>query len=758
MVADTAVRTASEADFTFQLGDLTSQNVLVTAFSGEEGLSELFSFHVELCSEDDAIDLNGMLGKPCLLEIARSGGESRFVHGMVCRFERVGQGRRQTHYAAHVVPVHWLLSKRQRARIFQQHNCNDMTVKGIITTVLESAGIPNRAFRFALQETYAAREYVVQYRETDMDFIARLMEEEGIFYYFEQAASGHKMVIADGPAAHVVNPLDGECGYREPTGLAPERDTFFALRDGAEIQIGSARLMDFDFTKPKLNLGTSAAGDGQSALEYSDYPGRYLEKSVGTRLARVRLEEQHCRKRVLQLAGSVRGLTPGTKFTLKDHPTAALNREYLVTHVSQRATQAQSAAEESGGAGSTYDVEVRVIPSDVPFRPQRVTRRPRVAGSQSAVVVGPPGEEIYTDKYGRVKVQFHWDLAGEYDETSSCFIRVAQGAAGGQYGMMFLPRVGQEVIVDFLEGDPDQPIIIGRVYNSAQMPPYTLPEHKTRSVIKTHSSKGGGGTNEILIEDLKDSEKILIYAQKDLHTRILNDSISNVVRDQHATVERHAFELVKQKKHSEVKLDLNEKIGGKHSHQVTGDFGQKVTGNISIEGNGNIYIKAAQNLVLEAGAGLTIKVGGNFVKIDASGVAVAGTMVKLNSGGAAAAGTAVALNTVEAPLAADSATPGQDTTFNAQVQNLAALAPEEREFSPAEVVRDEVATSWVEIELVDEHGQPIPGELYEITYPDGKTRRGQLDAKGQAHVGLKEPMNVQVTFPHLDAEAWERIR
>lgn len=756
-MADTVARTASEADFTFQVGDLTTQDLLVTAFRGEEGLSELFSFHIELSSDDDAVDLDQMLGKPCLLEIARNSGESRFVHGMVCRFERTGRGRNQTRYAAQVVPVHWLLTKRQRARIFQQHNCSDMTVRGIITNVLESAGIPSRTYRFALQETYPAREYVVQYRETDMGFVARLMEEEGIFYYFEHAASGHRMVIADGPAAHVMNMLDSECSYREPTGLRPERDTFFTLRDAAEIQIGAARLKDFDFTKPKLNLGTSAIGNGQSALEYSDYPGGYADKSVGARLARVRLEEHQCRKRVLQLSGSVRGLTPGTKFTLKEHPTAALNREYLVTHASQRAAQGQSAAEEQGSADSTYDVEVRVIPSDVRFRPPRVTGRPRMAGSQSAVVVGPAGEEIYTDQYGRVKVQFHWDLAGEYDERSSCFIRVAQGAAGGQYGMMFLPRVGQEVVVDFLEGDPDQPIITGRVYNSAQMPPYALPDHKTRSVIKTHSSKGGGGTNEILIEDLKDNERILIYAQKDLHTRVLNDRVETVVRDQHLTVEQHAFELVKQKKHSEIKLDLNEKIGGKHSHQVSGDFGQKVAGNVSMEGGGNIYIKAGQNLVLEAGASLTVKVGGNFVKLDSAGIAVMGTLVKLNSGGASGVGSAVALNTAETPLVADTAMPGNDTTFSPEVQRLAALTPDEREFPPAELVRQQVATSWVEIELVDELGDPIPGELYELTYPDGQKRRGQLDGRGQAHIGLREPITVQVTFPDLDTEAWERI-
>lgn len=756
-MADTVVRTASEADFTFQLGTLTTQDLLVTAFSGDEGISELFSFHVDLCSGDDAIDLESMLGKPCMLEIARAAGTSRFVHGMVCRFERVGQGRRQTHYRAHVVPVHWLLTKRYRNRVFQAHNCSDMTVPGIIKQVLQDAGIPSDAYRFATTGTYAAREYVVQYRETEMDFISRLMEEEGIFYFFEHATAGHKMVIADAPAAHVVNALDAECVFREPTGLVPERDTFFALRDGVEIQVGATRLKDFDFVKPKVNLGATASGASQQALEFSDFPGRYIEKEVGTRLAKVRLEEQQCRGHVLVFSGDIRGLTPGTKFTLKDHPTAAINAEYLVTHVSQRATQPQSAGEEGSGAGSSYEADVRVIPASVSFRPPRITPRPRMAGSQSAIVVGPSGEEIYTDKYGRVKVQFHWDLAGEYNENSSCFIRVAQGSAGGGYGMLFLPRVGQEVIVDFLEGDPDQPIIIGRVYNNEQMPPYTLPDHKTRSVIKTHSSQGGGGTNEILIEDLKDSEKLFIYAQKDYHLRVKNDRIENIERDQHVTAEQHSFELIKQKKHSEIKLDLNEKIGGKHSHEVVGDFGQKVSGKISIEGSGDIYIKAGQNLVLEAGSALTIKVGGNFVVVNSSGVSIAGSAVNINSGGSAGSGSPVSLTAPEATLAADTATPGADTTFSPEVQELAAVAPESAEFAAAEITREEMVTSWVEIELVDEDGQPWPDEYYEVTLPDGKIRKGYLDKDGRAHIHLPKAEETTVSFPRLDSEAWERL-
>lgn len=407
----------------------------------------------------------------------------------------------------------------------------------------------------------------------------------------------------------------------------------------------------------------------------------------------------------------------------------------------------RKAEEEAGGQGGTeYKAEVRTIPSEVPFRPQRDTPRPVIHGTQTAIVVGPKGEELYTDKYGRVKVQFHWDRDGAYDENSSRWIRVSQGSAGGQYGMMFLPRVGQEVVVDFLEGDPDRPLITGRVYNNDLMPPYKLPDEKTKSTIKTHSSKGGGGTNEICFEDAKDKEQILIYAQKDLHIRVNETRVENVDKDRHLTVKENKFELVKKKKHAEVTLDFNEKVGGNFSLDVAGDIGQKVGGKLSCDVGADLYLKCAKNVVVEAAQGLTLKCGGNFVKIDSSGVTILGTKIKLNSGGAAGMSTAATVATPEKTLVADTATPGRDVTYTATPDEVEPVKLEERD------------TSWVEIELVDEQGQPWPGEPYEITYPDGKIRQGYLDDKGQAYIGLPKPIAAQVSFPKLDAEAWEQIR
>lgn len=745
-------RTAATADFTFKAGAYTGNELRVLGFSGVEGLSRLFDFSVQLGADQADVAIDALLGKACVLEIAAERG-SRFVHGMVRRFELVGQSTDMSYFVADVVPVHWFLTKRQASRIFQSHWCGDMTVPGIIRKVFELAGIPTDTWREALSGSYAAREYVVQYRESDFDFISRLMEEEGIYYFFEHTVKGHKMVLADGAAAHVASALSPECHFHEHSGLALDDEHFNTLRATAEIQVGAVRLTDFDYNKPGTHLRALASGPSDTALELSDYPGRFLEKPDGDRYAAVRLAEHSCRRRVITLGGTVRGLLPGDRVTLKDHPRAELNREYLVTHVAHQATQA-----ESSEAGTRYGCDVRAIPADATYRPPRVTPRPFVRGCQTARVVGPSGEEIYTDALGRVKVQFHWDLAGEMNENSSCWLRVSQALAGGNYGMLFLPRVGQEVVVDFLEGDPDRPLITGGVYNADHKPPYTLPDEKTRTVIKSRSSKGGGGANEISFNDLKDSEKLLLYAQKDYHLRVLNDRVETVQGKAHTLIEKDAFEKIKQKLHREITLDASEKIGGKRSLKVTGDDGIEVGGNHSLKSAGKLYLKSEQEIVLEGAIGLTLKVGGNFVKIDPSGVSVVGTLTRINSGGAAGSATPVALAAPEAPVEADKVQPGVDKTYSPATLQAAAIEPPPSDFAPVEVVPPEpVTTSWIELEMVDEEGQPWRGEHYEITLPDGRVLKGRLNDEGQARVGLPRNEAVQVAFPNLDTEAWERL-
>lgn len=796
-MSESPVRSAATADLTLHLPDKTTQDARVVAFEGFEGLSELFSYNVQFVSDDGELAPSAFLGKMAVLEIAGPRG-ARYVHGLVNRFTRHGQRQKYYHYSIHITASQWLLTKRRRCRIFQSHCCSDMTAPGIIKQVMADAGFQTSSYRLSLATTYPAREYCVQYRETEFEFISRLMEEEGIYYFFEHGAGGHVMVIADGPVSHVACPNYEEVVYREPTGLIPERDILNRADEAAEVRAGATRLKDFDFVRPPVSLMKNKAGETLAALEIYDYPGNFLVEAEGQRLVDTRLEEEQWRAKVYSFGGDPRGLIPGYKLTLAEHPTSAMNADYLIVRQSIRATQPQSSeAEREGGVGGSFQADVLAIPADVHFRAERVTPRPLIAGAQTALVVGPSGEEIYTDKYGRVKVQFHWDIEGVYDEKSSCWIRVSQGMAGGQYGAMFLPRVGQEVIVSFLEGDPDRPLITGRVYNNDLMPPYTLPDEKTKSVIKTHSSKSGGGTNEICFEDLKDSEKILIYAQKDFHLRVNHDRVENVTNDRHLTVEKNKTELVKQNSDRKVEGALKDEIVGDVSLKIGGKRSDKVAGTLSVTCDSDVvekfganhkhevtttYVAKAQKVQIDAASGIELKVGGNSIVISSSGISLkaggssivltssaifikGAPMVQINTApgppGAPVGPVTASATSPEAPAApidADTATPGQDTVYNATAIELAAAALEALEAQPPEIEEPEpVELSWIEIELVDEADQPVPGERYELTLPDGKIRKGTLDANGLARVEGLPPGNCQISFPRLDLAAWERI-
>jgi type VI secretion system secreted protein VgrG len=783
-MAEAPVRPASVADFTFKVADKTTEDLKVTGFTGIEEISRLFSFTVTFCSDDAEIAFDDVVGKPCVLEIGAPSG-SRFVNGIVRRFERTGEGSSLTYYAAEIVPVHWLLTRRHKSRIFQESNCSDMTVPGIIKKVFEDAGIPTDNYRLALQGSYDKREYVVQYRESEMDFISRLMEEEGIFFFFEHAVDGHVMVIGDSRVAHTEVPNAADFAFRDQTGLVSEEEQEYVynIRDGQSIETGAVTLDDYNFQQPQVDLKASASVDTYTSLEYSDYPGEYVDKGVGDRWAGVRLEEFQCQRRVQRMDATVRVLLPGYKFNVIEHPTAALNRDYLVTRVSHSASQPQSAAEEAGGTkGIEYHAELRTIPADVPFRPPRITPRPIIHGSQTAVVVGPSGEEIYTDRYGRVKVQYFWDREGAYDENSSRWTRVSQGSAGGQYGIMFLPRVGQEVVVEFLEGDPDRPLVTGRVYNNDLMPPYSLPDEKTKSVIKTHSSKGGGGTNEIRFEDKKDSEQLLIQAQRQMDTNVKASHFHSVGGNYHLRVgwkdEGNLYELVHKDKHVHIKnnsntlIDMDEsvEVKGKVSIQVGGTLSTSVGGDVVYKFDANhkhevatTYALKAMSIKLEADTGIELTCGGSSICITPGAIFITGgPLVNINSGSGPPVGPVMSSATgpeaVEDASAAEETQPGHDVTYGQAPDEYAALEVEEAPFTPVEVPPPPPPQelSWVEIEMVDEEGNPVAGEYYELTDSSGRVKKGTLNAQGRAHLTVF-PGECTLRFPNLDRDAWERI-
>lgn len=778
------------------VADFDTDTFHVVRYRGTEGICRLYRFGIEAASRDTEIPFDGIVGKAAVLKVDTPGGE-RWFHGIVGRLEVTGESVEETHFRIELVPTVWLLSHRYGSRIFQNKSVVD-----IVTDVLESAGIGADRYRFDLQGKYVSREYCVQYRETDFNFICRLMEEEGIRWSFEQSKDGHVFVMAD---AAVYEPIDGDSviRYASISGLNASEEHVYRFRLGQGVRPGSVVLNDFNFENPTLDLNSRAELGRDVGLEVRDYPGEYVNQRDGQSLAKIRSEEFEA-GRILGIGQSSCGrLVPGRTFDLYDHPYWDLNDSYLLVSVTHQGRQSGNVgngrselapdltanrsssswlyhggqvsrdvasnamvqggdpmdsvstpnqmddpahSDSSEAINHSYECRFECMPATVMYRPPRITPWPEMRGTQTARVVGPPNEEIHTDVFGRVKVQFNWDCEGKFEEKASCWIRVSQGMAGGSYGIMFLPRVGQEVVVDFLEGDPDKPLIVGRVYNADHMPPYPLPDEKTKSVIKTNTV-GGDGTNEIRFEDLAGSEQVLIHAARDLHFRVRNDRVENVEGGHHLTVDAHKHESIKKSKTSEVGLDVTEKIGGCKSLAVTGDVGVETKGNMSTASVGSYYVNADGEMVLESATAITLKVGGNFIKIDESGIVELGKMIKLNSGGSAGNGTPVELKKVRKPMTADMAIPGMDTRYSKDAEKM----------EPVEFKEEKKETSWIEIELVDEAGQPVPYETYEIVEPDGETTKtGSLDENGQAYVAVSDPGTCKITFPRLDAAAWER--
>ncbi|MBI4201544.1 MAG: type VI secretion system tip protein VgrG [Chloroflexi bacterium] len=435
--------------------------LLLTSMTGYEALSDLFRFELDMVSEDVALDPRAILGQKVTIRVDLPEGGQRYVNGHVSRFTNVGPvgDLGQTRYTAEVVPQLWFLTRTTDSRIFQ-----DMTIPQVIEKVFLDGGLTS--FEMRLPVTFQPRDYVVQYRETDFNFVSRLMEEEGIFYYFEHEDGEHTLVLTD--STETLGPLpQGEVlPFLSPGHETPGVGGVTQWEHQYEFRSGKWAHTDYNFETPSVDLSASAVS-GVALPDYDkyelyDYPGGYATRAEGERLAQIRMEEEDAQHIIVMGTSEERHLTPGFTFVLEGHPVPEFAGKYLITSVTHQMS------------GDGYKTAFTALPNSMAFRPARITRKPVVQGPQTAIVTGPTGEEIYTDKYGRVKVQFHWDREGKKDENSSGWVRVSQMWAGEGWGMLFIPRIGQEVIVDFLEGDPDRPIILGRVYNSSDAPPSAL--------------------------------------------------------------------------------------------------------------------------------------------------------------------------------------------------------------------------------------------------------------------------------------------
>ena len=663
---------------------LGGDELLLRGFYGQEDLSRLFSFELELLSlTKTSIAPTEIVGKSMSIGVHRPDGTRRYFNGLVSQFYAGNEDSGRREYRARLVPWLWFLTRRSDCRIFQ-----NQTVQEIVEEVFEKLGFTDFDSSGITGE-HPKREYCVQYRETDYNFVARLLEEEGIFYFFKHEKGKHTLVLGDKVGGYF--PCDeSQVDFPSSGGSEAFQDHLTAWEHRYEFRTGKWAQTDYNFETPQTSLLSSVNTviplSEASKFEFFDFPGPFLDTGGGQQLVKWRMEEEEVGYDVVHASSLCRSFGPGGKFKVGKHRSdSEKGKEYVITSIQHvvRETQPYLTGEVSPGGG--YSNSFTCIPSSTIFRPARLTPKPVVQGVQTAVVVGPQGEEIYCDKYGRVKVQFHWDRYGKSDEKSSCWIRVAGNAAGRRWGFVAIPRIGQEVVVECLEGDPDNPLIVGSVYNADQMPHYTLPDDFSRTYIKTNSTKGGSGFNELMFEDKKDDELVFVHAERDMDVRVKNDSHENILGDRHQTIgsgsqgtqrefvhkDKHVHiggnqdeqiegdlrllvgsksgnldlvvtgnnhELVEKEKHLHVKGNQNEKVDGTASLTVGADQFLKVTNNFAVDAGMAIHIKAGMSVVIEAGADVTLKGPGGFVSISPAGVSIQGTTVLINSGGAPGVG------------------------------------------------------------------------------------------------------------------------
>jgi type VI secretion system secreted protein VgrG len=582
-------------------------DLLLDSMEGSEGISELFKFNLHMRSGSTSLSAATIVGKSVTVTLAIEGGSTRYVSGMVSRFIQSGFDREFASYEAEVVPMLWLLTLSRDRKIYQAKSVAD-----IIKAVLGDFAI---TFDAQLTKTYAALDYCVQYDETAFDFICRLMEQAGIFYFFTFSSSGHTMVLADASSNFLACTGAESVRFFPRTGMSNAIDTVSRFAHESGIAIKKVTVNDYDFVHPSTSLEGSysaTAGSGE-AVEFAT---GHLAASAATALAKLRVEASQVASEVLRGDSFCYPFSAGRKFTLTEHFISALNASFVLRRVHHTARD------------DLYTNSFEAFPAAVPFRAPVQTARPRAVGCETALVVGPSGEEIWTDNYGRIKVEFPWDRDGVKDDKSSTWIRVSQSVAGKGFGALFLPRVGQEVVITYLNGDPERPLVTGCVYNGENATPVTLPANQTQTVLRTRSSKQGTAGNELRFEDKKDAEELYLHGQKDMLVEIENALTTTIKKgDEIHTLEEgdRTIELKQGKETHKVKgtrtlqvtgdetrtnaADFTQTVKGDYALTIDGKLTITVTGGISIKSSAAISQESGTSFLLDAGTALTAKAG-----------------------------------------------------------------------------------------------------------------------------------------------------
>ena len=593
-------KSPSGLQFTLQAGNLPPNTFKVVSFEYREAYSTPFEINLLLSSPQSAVNFSDVLDNQATLSIWRNGELLRSVSGMVSSFEQGDSGFRQTFYRMEINPELWRLGLRRNSRIFQNESPID-----ILQSLLTENGVTQ--YRFDLRHEHPPREFCVQYRETDLAFLQRLSAEEGLTYYFEQDSGQTKLIFSD-DAQTLNNGNAVSLPYNLNKKAQLQETVVTAFNRSERVRPSEVKLKDYTFKNPswtaEFNKEAGDANNQRSGYEHYDYPGRFKDENQGKAFTQYRLESLRTDAHQGWGKSNSAQLSVGGLLQLTNHPNASLNTLWQISRIVYRGSQPQALEQEGGDKATTLENEFEFIPRHQSWRPMQLTK-PRVEGPQIAIVVGPKDEEIYCDKFGRIKLQFLWDREGQYNDHSSCWIRVTQPWAGKNWGMIAIPRVGQEIVVDFLEGDPDQPIVTGRTYHATNMPPDALPAAKTQMNLMSQTYKGGG-YNGLMMDDATNNQRLDLHAQKDMNTKVLNDQTSTIQNNRSITV-----------------------VGGNETRTVqSGDLSESVKGNrnITVEsgdqtrviqsGNSSESVKGNRSILVEEGnQSLIVKTGDRGVEV-----------------------------------------------------------------------------------------------------------------------------------------------
>ena len=658
--------------------------LLIESLDGAEGISRLFEYHVELLATvETTIDPKSVVGSKVTVAIALNDAKgSRWINGIVASFEQCAGDEDFDVFRARIVPSMWQMTLGANCRVFQ-----NKTVLDIVKAVIGEYGL---SMSDQTNKSYKPLEYCTQYSESDFHFVSRILEESGIFYWFEHTDQDNKIVLGDGRNAYQDCPLSASVPYalnkmgRE--GAYGARVIEFTV--ASTMVSGKHSTADYNFRPfARVDAGPkdSSSEYGKNGFEQYLYPAGeegYLKdadtqssKAFETLFIETRELASDAMAEVYRGNANLRSFCAGYTFSLTSHPRAAWNRKYLLTAVTLHADQVPSYRSSDTGR-SGYSNRFTAVSSDIVFKPAQTLMKPRIYGPQTAFVVVPKGEDMYIDKFGRVCIQFFWDKLRKANAVDNTWVRVAQSWAGNGWGTYFWPRVKDEVVVQFLNGDPDNPVITGSVYNAVNMPRYELPDNSTRSGIVTRSSKGGSAqnANELRFEDKSGSEQIFLNAEKDMdhrtehdHRRYVGNNDSLIVKgaqteqvtgDHNGQIKGDSVTKIGGKSDLNIGSDLTEKVGGSHSLNIGSNQSVQVGSAYSMDANQTVYINAGMNVVIQAGMELTLIGSGGFINIGPAGVAISGTMVLINSGGAAGSGSAGTINDPAAPTDPDEADDG----------------------------------------------------------------------------------------------------